>query len=104
MNRKVMESNPSEVVEFFSCPNPSILTMALGFTQPVADMNAVGLSRHKAWPTLKADRLPFISQLPRQYGILNILHPYRLPQPVTGIALQSYEMLHHTYICKILAT
>jgi hypothetical protein len=33
---------------------------------------------------------PFVSRMSRQYEILNISQPYRVPRPVTGIALFFY--------------
>jgi hypothetical protein len=40
-----------------------------------------------SWCVGLATLPPFVSQLSRQYGMLNISQPYRPPQPVTGIAL-----------------
>jgi hypothetical protein len=34
-----------------------------------------------------------MSRLSEQYGILNISQPYRLPWPVTGIALSYFSLL-----------
>jgi hypothetical protein len=38
-SRKVSGSGPDEVIDFFSLPNPSSPTMALGFTQPLTEMS-----------------------------------------------------------------
>jgi hypothetical protein len=36
---------------------------------------------------------PFVGRLSRQCGILNISHPCRLPQPVTGIAVLCFNVV-----------
>jgi hypothetical protein len=38
---KVVGSNPDEVTEIFNLPNPSSRTMALGFTQPLTEMDTI---------------------------------------------------------------
>jgi hypothetical protein len=41
---------------------------------------------------------PFLTHLCRQFGILSISKPYRIPRPVTGMALVLlYFMLHETH-------
>jgi hypothetical protein len=41
-SRKIEVSSPDEVFAFFSnLPNPSSLTMALGFTQPLTEKNTI---------------------------------------------------------------
>jgi hypothetical protein len=42
---------------------------------------------------------PSVSRLSRQYGILNISHPYRPSRPVMGIALL-YFYIHYLYVHK----
>jgi hypothetical protein len=38
-SRKVVGSNPNKAVDFFSLPNPSSCTIALGFIQPLTEMS-----------------------------------------------------------------
>jgi hypothetical protein len=40
---KVAGSIPDDVIEIFNCPNPSSRTMALGWTQPLSEMNTRNL-------------------------------------------------------------
>jgi hypothetical protein len=48
VSRKVENSIPDEVIEFFNLPNPSSRTMALGSTQPPTEMSTTNLPRDKA--------------------------------------------------------
>jgi hypothetical protein len=52
--RKVAGSSPDEVA-FFYLPNSSSRTMALGSTQPLAEMSTRNLPGGKGWPSCKAD-------------------------------------------------
>jgi hypothetical protein len=42
---------------YFSLPNPSSFTMALGFTRHATEMSTEDLSGGKMWPALKADNV-----------------------------------------------
>jgi hypothetical protein len=42
-SRKISGSIPGEVIGFFNWPNPSSSTMALGSTQPIAEMSTRNL-------------------------------------------------------------
>jgi hypothetical protein len=64
----------------FSLPNSSSSTMALGFTQPLTEMNTRYLPRGKAPPARKADNLTAICEP-------TVSQPYRPQLPVTEIAL-----------------
>jgi hypothetical protein len=46
---------PNEVIGFFNWPNPSSLTMALGFTQLLTEMSTRNLPVGKGRPVNKAD-------------------------------------------------
>jgi hypothetical protein len=54
-SREVAVSIPDEVVEFFSWPNPSSRTMALGSTQPLTEMSTRNISEGTGRPARKAD-------------------------------------------------
>jgi hypothetical protein len=63
---------PDEV-NFFSLPNPSSRTMALGLTQPLTEMSTRNFPGRKKWPVRKADNLATIYE-PNvwKYGSLNL--------------------------------
>jgi hypothetical protein len=61
-SRKVAESIPGVVVGFFSGPNPSRRTTALGSTQPLTEMSTSNLPSGKGRPKLKADNLTAICE------------------------------------------
>jgi hypothetical protein len=62
INRKVAGLIPDEVIGFFNCPNPSTRNMALGWTQPLTEVNSRNLFGGKGRPTRKADILTAISE------------------------------------------
>jgi hypothetical protein len=64
--------------------NPSSLTMALGLTQPLAEMSTRNLPWSKGWPAPKADNLTADCL---ENGSLDVSQPFGPPWPVTGIAL-----------------
>jgi hypothetical protein len=55
-SRKVAGSNPDEV-DFFNLLNPSSRTMALGSTQPLAEMSTRNIPGGKGRQARKADNL-----------------------------------------------
>jgi hypothetical protein len=57
-SRKVAGSIPHEVIDFFNVPNPSNRTMALGFAQPLTEMNTRNVLGGKARPDLSAMSQP----------------------------------------------
>jgi hypothetical protein len=82
-------------MNFFTLPNSSGRTMAMGFTQPLTEMS----TRRTIWGVERGrcigltTLLPPVSQLFRQCGILNISQPYRPPRPGTGIAFTFFIVL-----------
>jgi hypothetical protein len=54
-NRKAAGSIPDEVIGFFTLPNPSCRTMALGSTLPLTEMSTKNLPGGKGLPARKAD-------------------------------------------------
>jgi hypothetical protein len=87
--------------------------MALGSTQPLAEMITRNLPGGKGRRARKADNLPpCVSQLSRKYGSLDVLLLCRPPRPVTGIAyfymagrvhgigsILLYILMHYFSIC-----
>jgi hypothetical protein len=53
--------SPDEV-DFFSLPNPSSRTMALGLTQPLTEMSTRNLPGGKGRPAREADKLTAICE------------------------------------------
>jgi hypothetical protein len=49
-------------VNFFNLPNSSSLTMALGSTQPLTEMNNRNLPGGEKWPARRADKLAAICE------------------------------------------
>jgi hypothetical protein len=54
---------PDVFIGFFSWPDPSSGTMALGPTQPLTEMSTRNLPRGKGWPVHNADNLAAICEL-----------------------------------------
>jgi hypothetical protein len=61
-DRMVVDSIPDEVIGFLNWPNPSSCTMALGSTQPLAEMSTRNLPGGKRRPARKADNLTGICE------------------------------------------
>jgi hypothetical protein len=69
-SRKVTGSNPDKI-DFFKSLNPSSLTMTLGSTQLLTEMNTRNILERKGRPARKAEP-PSMKQLSRKCGSLNI--------------------------------
>jgi hypothetical protein len=75
---------PDEM-DFFSLPNPSSRTMALGSTQPLTEMSTRNLPGGKKRSARRADNLAATCEPNvRKCGSLNLSQPLRTPRPVQG--------------------
>jgi hypothetical protein len=75
-------------MNFFSLPNLSTCTLAMGLTQPLTEMSTRKcFCREHGRRVRLTSSTPSLSWLSRQCGVPNISQPYRLPRPVMGIAL-----------------
>jgi hypothetical protein len=75
---------PDEL-DFFSLPNPSSRTMALGSTQPLTEISTRNFPGVKNRPAHRADILATVYE-PNVWkcGYLNLSQPLGPPQPVQG--------------------
>jgi hypothetical protein len=64
-------------VDFFSLPNPSSCTMALGSTQPLTEMSTMNVPGGKKWPAHRADNLtpPSMSRMSENVGASTSRNP-----------------------------
>jgi hypothetical protein len=75
---------------FSHLPNPCSRIMTLVYTRPLTHTSIRNLpaGRAKRGPSLRfTSSPPSVSQLSRQYGVLDVSQPYRPERLVTGLAL-----------------
>jgi hypothetical protein len=85
-SRKVAGSIP-DVTGFFSGPNLSSRTMALGSTQPLREISTRNLPGVKGWPAHKADNLTAVCEPICLENVgASTSQLYGPPRPVTRIA------------------
>jgi hypothetical protein len=98
----------------FIIPIP-VYEKSLSFIHKVIQIRLTGISTRKClwgvecgWRVRLTASLPSMSQLSRQYGIVDISQPYKPPWPVTRIALLlriSARLTHHcTGVLRICAS
>jgi hypothetical protein len=96
---KVAGSSPDDV-DFFSWPNPSSRTMALGSTQPLTGMSTRNLPGVKGGRRIRLTTLPpSVSRLSRENVGASTTHtqPSGPSRPDTGVALP-----YLTAICEVI--
>jgi hypothetical protein len=68
--------------------------MTLGSTQPLTEMSTRNLPGSKGRQARKADLTATCEPTVYQCGSLDVSQSYRLPRPVTGFHVGSYEELY----------